>query len=185
MSMHVLRGLIFGENVFLAKGVRDVLEQEFGDYNCKFTYEKTLIARYSCNLIVYIFNSYSEMNNVINRLNQSILSKTIFISCNRETATNDILSKFEGITLCNGEVCDLIIKSKFVIQNHKPFKYSALFTQKELVTLLLLAKGFNSKQVADILSVHIKTVSTHKRNCMDKLKIYNNTDLNLWLLNEM
>lgn len=185
MNMHVLRGVIFGENVFLAKGVRDVLEHEFGVHNFRFTHEKTLVARYSCSLIVYILNSYSEMNNVIRRLNQSILSKTIFIICDRDTATNGILSEFEGITVCNGEVSDLINKSKFVIQNHRPFKDIPFFTKKELVTLLLLSKGFNSKQVAEILSVHIKTVSTHKRNCMDKLNIYNNTDLNLWLLNEM
>lgn len=44
----------------------------------------------------------------------------------------------------------------------------ALLTPKELQVLGLLSKGLSNLQIADMLSISNKTVSTHKKNILRK-----------------
>lgn len=50
-------------------------------------------------------------------------------------------------------------------------------TNREREVLQLLAEGHSNRQVAEILSISVKTVETHKSNLMDKLDIQNITEL--------
>src|SRR5438876_293979 len=44
-------------------------------------------------------------------------------------------------------------------------------TPREAEVLQLVAEGYPNKQIADILSISIKTVEKHRQQLMDKLKI--------------
>jgi len=50
-------------------------------------------------------------------------------------------------------------------------------TNREREVLKLVAEGYTTKEIADILAVSPKTVEGHKTNLMDKLDIHNKTDL--------
>ncbi|MEW6374790.1 MAG: response regulator transcription factor [Thermodesulfobacteriota bacterium] len=50
-------------------------------------------------------------------------------------------------------------------------------TDREREILKLLAEGYNTREIADLLVISVKTVEGHKTNLMSKLDIHNRTDL--------
>ena len=50
-------------------------------------------------------------------------------------------------------------------------------TNREREILKLLAEGHNTREIANMLIISIKTVEGHKTNLMAKLDIHNRTDL--------
>jgi len=50
-------------------------------------------------------------------------------------------------------------------------------TDREREILKLLAEGYNTRKIADMLVISVKTVDGHKTNLMSKLDIHNRTDL--------
>ncbi len=48
---------------------------------------------------------------------------------------------------------------------------------RERETLQLIAEGYTNKQIAEILSISIKTVQTHRLNLMKKLGLHDRADL--------
>lgn len=59
-----------------------------------------------------------------------------------------------------------------------------VLTAKEREVLQLIAEGYSTKEVAHRLEVSIKTVETHRRNIMAKLKIDNIADLTKFAIRE-
>lgn len=50
-------------------------------------------------------------------------------------------------------------------------------SRREREVLQLIAEGYSNKQIADILSISIKTVQTHRMNLMAKLGLHDRADL--------
>lgn len=50
-------------------------------------------------------------------------------------------------------------------------------TDRERQVLKLVAEGYTSKQIADLLCLSIKTVMSHRNNMMEKLAIHNRSEL--------
>ena len=48
-----------------------------------------------------------------------------------------------------------------------------LLTSRELEILRLVAEGQSTKEIADVLSISVKTVETHRLRIMRKLRIHN------------
>jgi len=46
-------------------------------------------------------------------------------------------------------------------------------TQREREILKLVAEGYTSKEIADLLCISAKTVDTHRRHLMEKLDLHN------------
>jgi two-component system, NarL family, response regulator LiaR len=57
-------------------------------------------------------------------------------------------------------------------------------TPRELEVLGYLAQGMTNRQIADELSVSVRTVSTHVRNILDKLHLANRTQAALYALEQ-
>jgi DNA-binding NarL/FixJ family response regulator len=74
--------------------------------------------------------------------------------------------------------------AKFLIEDYQqeanlrkeqdPYKQ---LTDREREILKLLAEGYNTREIADMLVISVKTVEGHKTNLMSKLDIHNRTDL--------
>lgn len=60
----------------------------------------------------------------------------------------------------------------------------ATLTPKEREVLQLLAEGNTTKQIAAALEVSRKTVTTHRRNIMQKLNVYNAAELTKYAIRE-
>jgi DNA-binding NarL/FixJ family response regulator len=50
-------------------------------------------------------------------------------------------------------------------------------TQREREVLQLIAEGYSTRQIAEILSISIKTVQAHRANLMSKLDLHDRADL--------
>jgi len=50
-------------------------------------------------------------------------------------------------------------------------------SDRETQVLKLVAEGHSNKEIADLLSLSVKTVMTHRANVMEKLGIHNRTEL--------
>jgi two-component system response regulator NreC len=50
-------------------------------------------------------------------------------------------------------------------------------TSRELDVLRLLAKGYTNRQIADVLSVSVRTIEGHRANLMGKLELYSRVEL--------
>lgn len=53
----------------------------------------------------------------------------------------------------------------------------ALLTERETEVVRLVAEGLSSREIADRLSVSVKTVDTHRANIMEKLGVHNTAEL--------
>ena len=60
---------------------------------------------------------------------------------------------------------------------------SEVLTPRELEVLKLVAKGYTSGQIADLLVISTRTVESHRANLMDKLSLENRADLVRYALN--
>ncbi|MCJ7769529.1 MAG: response regulator transcription factor, partial [Dehalococcoidales bacterium] len=50
-------------------------------------------------------------------------------------------------------------------------------TPREKETLRLIAQGYTSREIADMLSIHLRTVTGYRINLMKKLDLHNRTEL--------
>jgi len=48
-----------------------------------------------------------------------------------------------------------------------------LITRREREVLILLARGFSTKEIADRLCISVHTVENHRRNLMEKMQARN------------
>ena len=64
------------------------------------------------------------------------------------------------------------------------FPASSLLTAREREVLQLLAEGCSTKEIASRLCVSIKTVETHRRRIMEKLRIYSVAELTKYAIRE-
>ena len=56
-------------------------------------------------------------------------------------------------------------------------------TQREKEVLQAIAKGFNTREIADLLHVSNNTIETHRKSLMSKLEARNAVDLVLKAIN--
>ncbi len=88
-------------------------------------------------------------------------------------------------TYLTHSITDVVVK-KYIqrqLPNASSTSYSIL-TAREREVLQLLAEGKTTKQIALHLNVSVKTIGTHRRNIMDKLKIFNVADLTKYAIQE-
>ncbi|AZA83308.1 LuxR family transcriptional regulator [Chryseobacterium lactis] len=78
--------------------------------------------------------------------------------------TQSVASDFLIINTIKGEV---VVKDKL--------DYKNILSPRELEVLKFVGEGYASKQIADLLSISINTVSRHRQNILEKLKVKNST----------
>ena len=59
-----------------------------------------------------------------------------------------------------------------------------VLTDREREALQLIAEGKSTKDVADALSVSVKTVETHRRNIMEKLNLHSVVEITKYAVRE-
>ena len=60
----------------------------------------------------------------------------------------------------------------------------AILSDREREVLQLLAEGMTTKEMADSLSVSVKTIETHRRNIMEKLNLHSVAELTKYAIRE-
>ncbi len=126
---------------------------------------------------------------------EGIETKVIFLTMHTDllTAQKAILSSASGYVLKDNAFEDLLYAIKSVASGGKFISplisdkvlniYAArehkddILTARETIILRLIASGLTNKQIADKLSISVKTVDTHRTKIMQKLKARKTADL--------
>jgi DNA-binding NarL/FixJ family response regulator len=96
-----------------------------------------------------------------------------------------IRAVFQGNTFIDTSITDRVVKG-FLEQpeeSEDDVLYAKL-SDREKQILKLIAEGYTMQQTADMLSLSIKTVMTHRTNIMEKLGIHNRTELIKYAIRE-
>ena len=99
----------------------------------------------------------------------------------KDAAARDLLSAIR--TVHRGEMILSPAVTRLVIEDYlrwgdlQPEKNSTGLSSREREVLQLIAEGNTNKQIAEILSISIKTVQTHRLNLMKKLDLHDRADL--------
>jgi two-component system, NarL family, response regulator NreC len=94
-----------------------------------------------------------------------------------------IKTVLQNQTYLSPQIADLIVDSYIRNRDMKDLLLNPL-TGREKEVLQLISEGKNTKEIASILSLSVKTVETHRSNIMSKLKIYNIAELTKYALKE-
>lgn len=100
----------------------------------------------------------------------------------KETASEDLYEAIEAVmkgeTYFSPKIPQKVIKSykKMVRSGKKVDEFSRL-TNREREILQLIAEGFTSKQIGEMLYISDKTVENHRANIMGKLDIHDTAGL--------
>lgn len=100
----------------------------------------------------------------------------------KETASEDLYEAIEAVmrgeTYFSPKIPPKVIKSykKMVRSGKKVDEFSRL-TNREREILQLIAEGFTSKQIGEMLYISDKTVENHRANIMSKLDIHDTAGL--------
>jgi DNA-binding NarL/FixJ family response regulator len=96
-----------------------------------------------------------------------------------------IRAVFQGKAVVDPSIADRVIKG--FIEQPQVSKDEVLYeklSDREKQVLKLIAEGYTMQQIADMLSLSIKTVMTHRTNLMEKLNIHNRTELVKYAIRE-
>jgi len=66
-----------------------------------------------------------------------------------------------------------MIKGEVVVKDK--LDYKSILSPRELEVLKFVGEGYASKEIADMLSISVNTVSRHRQNILEKLKVKNST----------
>ncbi|HSF82844.1 MAG TPA: response regulator transcription factor [Anaerolineales bacterium] len=99
----------------------------------------------------------------------------------KDAAARDLLGAIrtvhKGEMILSPAVTRLVIEDYLRWGDLQPEKNSTGLSPREREVLQLIAEGYTNKQIAEILSISIKTVQTHRMNLMKKLDLHDRGDL--------
>jgi two-component system, NarL family, response regulator NreC len=96
----------------------------------------------------------------------------------KEELLEAITTVAENKIFYNKEISQIMLEA-YVNQLTKPEEKEkiSLLTNREIEVLSLFSEGKTNKEIAEELSISIRTVETHKTNMMQKLKVKTTVDL--------
>lgn len=100
----------------------------------------------------------------------------------KQSAPSELLSAIEAVyrgdTFLSPAISNKIVEA-YLRQGDGPVvgsRYDTL-TPREREILQLITEGYSNRDVAERLTISVKTVGVHRNNLMEKLDIHNTTDL--------
>ncbi|KMQ59703.1 LuxR family transcriptional regulator [Chryseobacterium sp. BLS98] len=91
--------------------------------------------------------------------------KLRFALCLYQMALEGALSSDSAFMIINMAKGEIVVKDKLNYQN--------ILSKRELEILKYVGEGYASKEIAGFLSISINTVSRHRQNILEKLKVKN------------
>ena len=99
----------------------------------------------------------------------------------KDAATQELISAirsvYRGEAVLSPAVTRLVIEDYLRWGGTRPQEESDSLSPREREVLQLIAEGYTNKQIAEILSISIKTVQAHRNNLMQKLDLHDRGEL--------
>ena len=99
----------------------------------------------------------------------------------KDAAPGELIGAIKSV--CRGEAVLSPAVTRLVIEDYlrwggtRPQEESNSLSPREREVLQLIAEGYTNKQIAEILSISIKTVQAHRNNLMGKLDLHDRGEL--------
>jgi DNA-binding NarL/FixJ family response regulator len=132
----------------------------------------------------YISENYADIKILILSMHSSeeFITKALNAGANgylpKDTSMNELLEAIKtihkGENYFNKDISNTILKS--IINKSKEDKDKKL-TNREKEIISLVVEGLTNKEIADQLSISIRTVDSHKNNIMQKLNLKSSVEL--------
>jgi len=132
---------------------------------------------------VIALSMYSDRRYVIGMLKAGV-SGYLLKNCAFEELVRAVTTVMNNQTYMSSKVADTVIQDYTRNLTIDDTSTVATLTAREREVLQLIAEGLTSAQIASRLFVSVKTVSTHRRQIMEKLKIYSIAELTKYALRE-
>ena len=160
----------------LDKSLPDILllDITLGDSN-GIEITKTLRVRYP-ELKVIIISMHSESSYVIKALEVGALGY-LLKDAGKIEMLNAIRAVVTGSTYFGRQVSQILMSHLSNNHNSVAKQENVMLTRREVEVLKLIAAEHSNQEVADKLFISIRTVDTHRRNLLEKLKLKNNAGL--------
>jgi two-component system response regulator NreC len=99
----------------------------------------------------------------------------------KDAAARDLLgairSVYRGEAVLSPAITRLVIEDYLRWGDIRPEDTTDGLTAREREVLQLIAEGYTNKEIADILSLSIKTIQSHRTNLMNKLDLHDRGEL--------
>jgi two-component system, NarL family, nitrate/nitrite response regulator NarL len=84
---------------------------------------------------------------------------------------NAIQSVMMGQAFFSPEISQIVLNDYIFTEDNKIDKKKTTLSNRETEVLTLIAKGFSSKEIGELLNLSSRTIETHKEHIMKKLKV--------------
>lgn len=132
---------------------------------------------------IIILSMYSDKRYVEGSLKAGV-SGYLLKNCAFDELVRAIESVVVGQAYMSPQVANIVIKDYAKKLTTNDTSTASELTSREREVLQLIAEGMTTEQIASRLFISIKTVSTHRRKIMEKLKLDNIADLVKFSLQE-
>ncbi len=132
---------------------------------------------------VIAFSMHSDKRFVVEMLRAGAMAYLLKDSAFEELV-RAIKAVADGQIYLSPRITGTVIKDYMNQLNSSDVSESVSLTSREREVLQLIAEGQTTKQIASQLHVSVKTVETHRRQIMDKLKIHSIAELTKFAIRE-
>lgn len=98
----------------------------------------------------------------------------------KESVASDLIAAIRSVNKGDFYLSPSISKkviNNFLLTGSKPQGTKDNLTKRELEILQLIAEGYSSREIGDLVNTSKRTIDTHRNNIMKKLNIHRKTDL--------
>jgi len=132
---------------------------------------------------VIALSMYSDKQYVQGMI-QAGASGYLLKDCAFEELVNAIRAVIGGNTYLSPGIAGIVVQDYLNKLTHDRSSADTALTTREREVLQLIAEGKSTKEIANRLSVSVKTVETHRRQIMEKLGIYSIAELTKYAIRE-
>jgi DNA-binding NarL/FixJ family response regulator len=142
-----------------------------------------LIKKSSSSMRVIALSESSTRKSVTDMLHAGA-SGYLVKDCSFSELMRAIQAVYSGEMYLSQEVAGVVIEDYLNKINNKNSSESKSLTNRETEVLQYISSGMRTREIADKLEVSIKTIETHRRQIMEKLKMYSIAELTKYSIKE-
>ncbi len=138
---------------------------------------------------ILAFNNQQPKHFIAKALEQGITSY-LMMHCDREEITEAISKTAKGERFLCGQIVEVLIGGSNKSQTHDSncplYSYcgGVNLSDREMEIIKCVAEGYSNQEIADKLFLSVHTITTHRKNIMNKLGINNTARLVMYAVRE-
>ncbi len=124
-------------------------------------------------------------NEIISKSLKTGVTSHLLKECDRDEIVEAIYKTAKGEKFMCGKIVNSILNNDAKTNRNTDYSCEGMnISDREIEIITLIAEGFSNKEVADKLFLSTHTVTTHRKNIMNKLGVNNTAGLVLFAVRE-